>query len=49
MIRSPTDTSGQEIWSEPHSEGLAVVRAQSDSDPLSLTEDTSDLCSQLFF
>ena len=48
MIRSPTDTSGQEIWSEPRPEGLAMVGPQSDSDPLSPTEDTPGLCSLLF-
>ena len=48
MIRSPTDTSSQEIWSEPRPEGLAVVGPQSDSDPLSSTEDMPDLYSLLF-
>ena len=48
MIRSPTGTFGQEIWSEPRPEGLVMVGSQSDSDPLSPTEDTSDLCSLLY-
>ena len=48
MIRSPTGTSGQETWSEPRQEGLAEVGPQSDSDPVSLTEDMPDLCSPLF-
>jgi len=48
MIRSPTGISAQEIWSEPRPKGLAMVGPQSDSDPLSLTENTLDLCSLLF-
>ena len=43
MIRSPTGTSGQETWSEPQPEGLAVVGPQFDSDPVPLTGDMSDL------
>ena len=48
MIRSPTGTSGQEIWSKPRPEGLAEVGPQSDSDPVPPTEDMPDLCSPLF-
>ena len=48
MIRSPTGTSGQEIWSEPRSKGLAMVVPQSDSNSLSLNEDMPNLCSLLF-
>jgi len=48
MIRSPSSISGQEIWSKPRPEGMAVVGPQSDSDPLSPIEDTLGLCSLLF-
>ena len=48
MIRFPTGTSGQETWSEPQSEGLAMVGLQSDSDLVPPTGDMSDLCSPLF-
>ena len=48
MIRSPTGTSGQETWSEPRLDGLAVVGPQSDSDRVPPNEDMPDLCSPLF-